>query len=119
MNKLLVLIALFIASNSLSFAQVSVEGVDINNLDIQYCELVGYKKSLVGSKIVVVVDYGQEFKLFQSQLIKGPDGNAVVFNTMVDALNFMEKNGWEYLNNYVITSGNSLIYRYLLQRKEE
>lgn len=101
-----------------SFAQVSVEGVDINALEIRYCELQGYNKSLFGQKIIVVVDYGQEFKAFQSQVIKGPDNKPVVFNTMIDALNFMEQNGWEYVDSYAVTSGNGNIYHYLLKKKE-
>jgi len=118
MKRLTLLVAVFATSIMFTFGQVSVEGVDINKLDIKYCQLLGYNKSLVGQKIIVVVDYGQKFKAFQSQLIKGPDGKAVVFNTMIDALNFMENNGWEYVNNYAISTGNNSTYHFLLRKKE-
>lgn len=104
---------------TLSFGQVSVEGININELDIKYCQLVGYNKSLFGQNIIVTIDYGQEFKLFKTQLIKNHEGKAVEFNSMVDALNFMENNGWVYTNNYAVSVGNSSVYHYLLRRKEE
>jgi len=118
MKRIALLAVMFAASITFSFSQVSVEGVDINSLDIKYCQLLGYNKSLIGQKIIVVVDYGQKFKPFQSQVIKGPDDKPIVFNTMIDALNFMDANGWEYVNNYAVSVGNSQVYHYLLKRKE-
>lgn len=116
--KKLIFAVMLTTTISFAFGQVSVEGVDINELGIRYCELKGYNKSLIGQKIIVVVDYGQEFKAFQSQVIKGADGKPTVFHTMIDALNFMEDNGWEYVNSYAVTVGNSNVYHYLLRRKE-
>ena len=119
MKNLIFIATIFMLTSTVSFGQVTVEGVDINKLDIKYCELIGFNKSLFGKKIIVTVDYGQKFSLFKSQLIKGPDGKPVVFNSMIDALNFMEKNGWEYVNNFAISSGNGSVYHYLLRRKKK
>lgn len=117
MKKLILTLTLF-SLTSLLFSQVSVEGVNINELDINYCSMYGYNKSIIGQNIIITVDYGQKHKVFKSQLIKDAEGKAVNFNSMIDALNFMEKNGWEYLNNTEYTTGNQVVSHFLLKRKE-
>ncbi len=98
-------------------AQVTVEGVNVNDLDIQYVELVGKTKLLSPTKVKVFVDYGQAFS-WNQQVIKSADGKTAAFNSMVDALNFMDANGWEYVNNYIISdSSGELTYKYLLKKK--
>ena len=96
-------------------AQVEVDGTSINDLDIQALELIG-KNQTFGLRINVWVDYGQE-PSFRLQSIRDTDGKQQKFNSIVDALNFMDKNGWEYVHNYVIGSGDTLENRYLLRRK--
>ena len=117
MRKLLIIAVLFMMAAPMSFGQVTVEGVNINELDIDYCKLNGYNKSMFGMKIIISVDYGQKFNMFKTQRIVGPEGKDMVFNSMIGALNFMERNGWEYVNNYTISSGDKLIYHYLLKKK--
>lgn len=119
MKKLILSAAVLFSAYAVAIAQVSVEGVDINALGIKYCELRGYNTSTMSQKVSVVIDYGQEFKAFKPQVIRGEDGKPMVFNTMIDALNFMDRNGWEYLNGYIAASGSSSVYNYLLKRKEE
>lgn len=115
--KKLILSAVLFAAYAVAFAQVSVEGVDINALGIKYCEIKGYSASTTNQRVSIVVDYGQDFKAFKPQVIRGEDGKPVVFNTMIDALNFMEKNGWEYINSHAVAGAG--VYNYLLKRKEE
>lgn len=105
-------------TSQMSFGQVKVEGVNINDLDIKYCELYGYNKGIFTNKIIITVSYGQKFRWWKTQRIVGPKGKDMIFNSMIDALNFMEKNGWEYVNNYVLSHGDNLVYHYLLKKKE-
>jgi hypothetical protein len=110
-------LCLFLVSVTYSFSQVYVEEVNINELDINYCELVGFNKYLLG-KVNITIDYGQEYKFSKHQLIKGPSGKPVEFQSMVEALNFMDKNGWEYVDNKVLTNSNDdALSKYLLKRK--
>ena len=39
----------------------------------------------------------------------------LIFNSMMDALNFMSKNGFEFVDAYAITSSNQNVYHYLLR----
>lgn len=96
--------------------QVIVNEVNINDLDIKYVELVGRSK-LNPTKIKVIVDYGQPFS-FRSQAIRGINGEKTAFNSMIDALNFMEANGWEFVSNYVIYSDTEVTTRYILRKKD-
>lgn len=97
-----------------------VDDVDLSTKpEIKYVQLVGYNKALFSKKIVIFIDYGQEFEIFgDPQVIKNESSETIVFNSMVDALNFMYDNNWEYLNSYPIATGSSMVYHYLLQRKE-
>ena len=96
-------------------SQVIVNDVNINELDIKYVELVGQAK-LNPTKIKVIVDYGQKFS-FKSQAIRGVQGEKAAFNSMIDALNFMEANGWEFVSNYVVKNGETVTTRYILRKK--
>ena len=95
--------------------QVVINDININELDIEYVELVGRSK-LNPTKIKVIVDYGQPFS-FKSQAIRGVNGNKAAFNSMIDALNFMNDNGWEFVSNYVIKTETEITTRYILRKK--
>lgn len=97
-------------------AQVIVDGTDINNLNIKYIEMVGQSK-ILSMSIKIAIDYGQDFS-WKAQTVKSADGKTASFNSIVEALNFLDVNGWEYVNNYIIqaTSGE-VTYRYLLKKK--
>lgn len=48
------------------------------------------------------------------------NGNVIVFNSMIDAMNYMGNLGWEFEQAYVVTVGSgstsSLVYHWLLSR---
>jgi hypothetical protein len=98
-------------------SQVIVDEVNINDLDVKYIELVGRNKIGFG-KIKIVVDFGQELKIFKSQAIRSADGTKAAFNSMIDGLNFMEANGWEFVSNYVVQSAEENEIRYILRRRD-
>ena len=88
--------------------------------NFQYCELVGTAKFMSLTKVQVSIDYGEDTKLFADTRIKNDEtGKVEDFNSMVDALNYMGQDGWEFVQAYVVTSGNQNIYRWLLRRKIE
>jgi hypothetical protein len=101
--------------------QITIDGKDISSdSTLTYIEIVGADIGLFKKKLVVVVDYGQKFSIWDGKdsAVKGPDGKNYIFNTMVDALNFFSRNGWTYENSYAISVPNSgNVYRFLLKRK--
>lgn len=38
------------------------------------------------------------------------------FNSMVDGMNYMGQNGWEFVQAYVVTTGSQNVYRWLLKK---
>jgi len=116
MKKLLlfILFGLFIQT---SFSQVYVEDQNINELDIKYLQLVGLNPFL-SSKVKIYVDYGQPTKFMKSYKIKNAEGKPIKFNSIIDALNFMDKNGWEFVNYSQTAIGNKVATVFLLKKKE-
>jgi len=115
------------AQNADSDYSIVVADVDIMKLEgVEYIELVGQQK-LMSFDVLVFVDYGQKVQMFggKAQTIrddsKGTFANGTGMNkdfkSMIDALNFFNSRGWEYVNQYVVTSTSSNVYHILLKRK--
>lgn len=120
MKKIIVIIVcLFMIGLSEVYSQ-TVNDIPIKEIDVEYIQIIGTSK-LLSNKLTIQLDFGQETKLFSSKgtQVKGEDGKLLVFNSMIDALNFLSKNGFEFVNAYSITVGNSNVYHYLLKRKAE
>lgn len=116
------IIYLFLLLSSLAIsaanAQIVVDGVDINKIEeLQYCQIVAQAKFL-SAKVTIAIDYGQEPSYGRATKIIDRHGKPVVFNSVIQALNFMYDNGWKYLDAYTLTEGNSNVYHYTLERKE-
>lgn len=83
---------------------------------IIYCELLG---TSMFNKVTVVIDMGEEkgFLGMNSSLILDEEtGKPKKFNSMIDAMNFMGDIGWEFVQAYVITIGQSSVYHWLLKQ---
>jgi hypothetical protein len=96
-----------------------VNDIPIKDIDVEYVQIVGTSK-LLSSKLNIEIDFGQEDKLFKDKdtRVKSAEGKNLDFNSMIDALNFMSKNGYEFVNAYVITISNQNVYHYLLRKKK-
>lgn len=86
-----------------------------------YCELVGKEREL-SKRVTVQIDFGQFTKLFSDKRYKDPTtGKLVIFNSMIDALNFMGKSQWEFVQAYIITEGSGTstqnVYHFLLKNQ--
>ena len=80
-----------------------------------YAELVGQQR-LLTNKIAVTVDYGQRSKWYADDRIRDKDGKVVAFNSMIDALNTMGSQGWQFVQAYVVPRGESNEYHWVLKR---
>lgn len=94
----------------------TVNGVELSSFEGDYIQIVG-TSNFIGTKVTIGVDYGQEQKVFKnnSKLID-ENGKPVRLNSMVDALNFFVKYGYEFKTAYAITVGNSNVYHFLLSK---
>jgi hypothetical protein len=76
----------------------------------------------LSNKVTVQIDFGQVQKFFSDNRYKDPaTGKPFVFNSMIDALNFMGKDGWEFVQAYVVTEGGGTtaqnVYHFLLKKQ--
>jgi hypothetical protein len=97
----------------------TVNDIPLKDIDVNYVEIVGTSRVL-SSKLTVEIDFGQENKLFSSDKdtkIKDVNGKNMIFNSMIDALNFMTTNGYEFVQAYAVTTSNQNVYHYLLKKK--
>ena len=118
MKKMILTAAMVIAAMGVK-AQVMVNGVDITTTDVKYIQLVCTTKLLNLNEVTINVDYGQDIKWNSPrQVIKGPDGKNLSFESMVGALNFMDENGFEFVSREVITVGQQNVYHFLLKRRD-
>lgn len=110
--------SLLLSAVSFTGKAQSVNGVAIKDIDVKYVQIVGTSK-LLSNKLSIELDFGQENKLFVAKDTQVRDANnkLVVFNSMVDALNFMTANGYEFVQAYALTIQNQNVYHYLLKKK--
>ena len=109
MKNLILTVLTCVLINGIAFSQT-------DTVRYSYCQLVGTSGFLT-NKVTVSIDYGQEMKYFSDQRIKDAAGNPIRFNSMIDALNYMANDGWEHVQAYAITMGNTNVYHHLLKRK--
>ena len=108
MRKLLLLLS-FCISSLFIIAQETVK--------YDYCEIVGTSK-LLSNKVTVQIDFGEATKFFADNRYKDESGKPVTFNGMIDAMNYMGAQGWEFVQAYAVTNNNNpAVYHYVLKRK--
>jgi hypothetical protein len=98
----------------------TVNDIPLKDIDVNYVEIVGTSRVL-STKLTVEIDFGQENKLFSSDKdtrIKDANGKNMIFNSMIDALNFMTTNGYEFVQAYAVIVSNQNVYHYLLKKKK-
>ena len=111
MKKLLFLIILVF---------IAVKGnAQLDSIKYVYCEIFTKEIGMSG-KVTIEINYGQTSKQFSETSYKIPVFPAV-FNALVDALNYMGKDGWEVIQVYSVLTGPSSMatfsYHYLLKKR--
>src|SRR5688572_8842336 len=102
-------IAFVLFATTQSFAQKDTSVVE------QYCEVVATPR-LLSSKVTIDIDYGEERSIWRDNRVKADDGRLKKFNTTIDALNYMGKDGWTLVNAFPTVSGNTQIYHYVFKK---
>jgi len=117
-NKTILTIALTCIGVLTAFSQ-TVNNKPISEIDVEYVQIVGTAK-LFSKKVNIQIDFGQENKLFSAKdtQVKNENGKLMKFNSMIDALNFMSKNGYNFVDAYAITISNQNVYHYLLKKRK-
>lgn len=119
MKTIFTLIAFCICCTA--FSQ-TVNGIPLKDINKEYIQIVGSPR-VFSSKLNIEIDFGQENPLFsggETTRIRDSAGKDVVFNSMIDALNFMSANGYEFVQAYIVpVSTNTSSSQFLLRRKKQ
>lgn len=94
-----------------------VNGFPLDSINVEYVQINGITQFL-SNKVKVELDFGQSTSWWKGTDIKITDskGKSVVLNSMIDALNFMVENGYEYTNSYGLVKESQFYHYYLLRR---
>jgi hypothetical protein len=103
---------------AIGYSQVYVEGVNINELPISFCEITTTGAPLFNSGVYVGASYGQVEKSLKNYHITDENGESILFNSIIDAMNHMEKSGWKFVESREEFSKESS-YSYYIFFKEK
>lgn len=79
-----------------------------------YAEIIG-KIKYINNKLTVSVDFGQNSKLFEAIHLRDNSGKEISFDSMIDAMNIMDAQGWELVQTYVAPEPSRSEYHWLLK----
>lgn len=93
----------------LSFSQIDPPKIE------QYCEIVATPR-LLSNKVTIDINYGDEKSIWKDTRLKNDEGRLKKFNTVIDALNYMGKDGWIFINAFPVINGTTQIYHYIFKK---
>ena len=107
--KKIIMITILLFGAKITFAQSDSAKVE------QYCQIVATPKFL-SNKVSIDIDFGEEKSYWRDTRLKSYSGTVRKFNTIIDALNFMGRDGWMFINAYPVTGGNTVIYHFAFRK---
>jgi hypothetical protein len=81
----------------------------------EYCQVRAQPK--LNGRYVVSIDFGQQQKLVSLNLFRDASGKAVEFNSAMDALNWLNAQGWELASTFVLVDDGDSVAYYVLRRR--
>ena len=100
MKKVFILLVGILLSVT-AFAQTKQESYKV------YCEIIG-ETHMLSSKVDVELDFGQAYSFWSSdRRLYDENGKKIVFNSMLDAANYMARRGWELEQAFPVVSISS------------
>lgn len=108
--KKIIITALILFCARASFAQANLAKVE------QYCQIIATPR-LFSNKVTIDIDFGEEKSIWRDNRLKNYDGKIKKFNTVIDALNYMGRDGWIFMNAYPVSIGESVIYHFAFKKE--
>ncbi len=111
MKKLFVILVV----TALSLSSNAQDTIKVKRTE-QYAEMIAAEK-IFSTKVTITIDYGQEKSLWKDNRIKAEDGRAATFNSVIDAMNYMNGLGWDFINAFPVSNGNGSVYHFFFKRR--
>jgi hypothetical protein len=71
---------------------------------------------LLSNKVTIDVDYGELRSYMSDQRVRDEAGKIKKFNSVVDAMNYMGKQGWKLQTSLLLGSG-PFVYHYVFKKR--
>jgi len=88
----------------------SIAQTDTSKIE-QYCQIIATPR-LLSNKVNIDIDFGEEKSFWRDTGLKTYDGKFKKFDTIIDALNFMGKEGWTFINAYPVRNNEIEIFHF-------
>jgi len=108
MRKLLIL-SMVLLSSIVSKAQTDTSKVE------QYCQLIATPRFL-SNEVTIDIDYGDEKSFWQDNRLRTEEGKIKKFNTIIDAMNYMGREGWIFINAYPVHMAQTEIFHFAFKK---
>ena len=109
MKKVIILVTIVFTSFT-TFSQSDTAKVE------QYCEVIATPR-LLSSKVTIDINYGEERSVWRDNRLKTDEGKVKKFNSVVDALNYMGREGWIFINAYPVRMAENEIYHFAFKKQ--
>ncbi|MEI9810243.1 MAG: hypothetical protein WDO16_21555 [Bacteroidota bacterium] len=82
----------------------------------QYCQVI-VSPRLLSNKVTIDIDFGEEKSFWKDSRLKTYEGKLKKFNTVIDALNYMGRDRWVFINAYPVTIGTGVVYHFAFKKE--
>lgn len=100
----------------LAFLSMQSHGQDLKKLDLKYIEIVSIPKKI--QEYYLVIDHGQGINYKKAVFVMDESGQKKPFTGTTQILNYMDKQGWDYIDRFIDSSGGTTVRRYIFKKKE-
>ena len=108
--KKLVITGIVLLSSIVSIAQTDTTKVE------QYCQVIATPR-LLSNKVTIDIDFGEEKSFWRDTRLKTNAGKIRKFNTIIDAINYMGREGWTFINAFPVRIGETEVYHFAFKKQ--
>ena len=108
--KKIVISGIILLSSVVSIAQADTTKVE------QYCQVIATPR-LLSNKVTIDIDFGEEKSFWRDSRLKTDGGKIKKFNTIIDAINYMGREGWIFINAFPVRMGETEIYHFAFRKQ--
>jgi hypothetical protein len=108
--KKAVITVIVLLSSIISIAQTDTSKVE------QYCQVIATPR-LLSNKVTIDIDFGEEKSFWRDTRLKTDAGKIKKFNTIIDAINYMGREGWTFINAFPVRIGETEIYHFAFKKQ--
>ncbi len=108
--KKAVITGIVLLSSIISIAQTDSSKVE------QYCQVIATPR-LLSNKVTIDIDFGEEKSFWRDTRLKTDAGKIKKFNTIIDAINYMGREGWTFINAFPVRMGETEIYHFAFKKQ--